>query len=239
MPFLSHTLSTMALAGALSLAGAAQAAVVTLDFEGIAPYPNSNNVLIQNFYNGGTSSIGTSGTNYGVGFSNNALLICLNTPGVTCSNTSRGGIGNPASARGALFFLSGGSTTLNYASGFSTGFSFNYVSFSFAGDVNVYDGLDGTGNLLATLSLSPNANAGACFPGSGSFCPFSPVGVAFAGTARSIAFGGVANQIVFDDITFGSATPGGVPEPETWAMLIAGLGMIGAAQRRRKAALAA
>jgi hypothetical protein len=41
--------------------------------------------------------------------------------------------------------------------------------------------------------------------------------VAFSGIAKSIGFGGVANQIVFDDVTFGSATPGpgteGAPGP--------------------------
>jgi hypothetical protein len=33
-------------------------------------------------------------------------------------------------------------------------------------------------------------------------------------------------------------TPGGVPEPASWAMLIAGFGLVGAAQRRRKAIVA-
>ena len=46
-------------AGLLAAATTAQAAVVSLNFEGIASYPNGNNVFIQNFYNGGTSSIGT------------------------------------------------------------------------------------------------------------------------------------------------------------------------------------
>jgi hypothetical protein len=220
------------------LALPASAAVVSLNFEGIAPYPNNNDVQILDYYNGGTSSIGTSGTNYGVSFGRNALLICLNTPGVSCSNTSRGGFG-AGSDRGSLFFLEGSETYLNYDAGFTTGFSFNYVSRSFSGSVGVYDGLNGTGNLLASISLSPNANPGACFPGSGQFCPYSAAGVSFSGTARSIAFGGVANQIVFDDITFGSSTPGSVvPEPATWAMMILGFGAIGASMRRRRTTVA-
>jgi hypothetical protein len=74
------------------------------------------------------------------------------------------------------------------------------VSFSQSGSVGVFDGLNGTGNQLAFISLCPNA--GPCPGCSGQFCPFSPVGVAFAGVAKSVSFAGVANQIVFDDITF-------------------------------------
>jgi hypothetical protein len=65
------------------------------------------------------------------------------------------------------------------------------------------------------------------------------VGVTFAGIAKSISFAGVANQIVFDDVTFGSKDPGPkVPEPASWAMMLAGFGAIGSAMRsRRKAAV--
>lgn len=214
-----------------TISTAASAAPIVLDFENIAPYPSSNTVLVQNYYNGGTASNGTSGTNYGVSFGDNALVICLNTLGIDCSNTSRGGLA-PNSAQGSLFFLNGDQTYMNVAAGFDTGFSFNYVS-SVSGSVKVYDGLNGTGNLLQTLDLTPNL--GNCPGYNARFCPFSPFGVTFNGIARSVSFAGVANQIVFDDITIGSATPGGqgeVPEPATLALV--GLGMAGAAFARRK-----
>lgn len=227
----------------LAVAPAANAAVVSLNFENInKTYPSTTYAQILNYYNGGTSSDGTTGTNYGISFGNNALAICLNSSTQACSNTSRGGLGDPASQRGGLFFFAGAQTYLNYAAGFDTGFSFNYVSLSSPGLVVVYSGLNGTGEVLATLALT--TNAGSCPGYIASFCPFKPFGVTFNGIAKSISFAGVANQIVFDDITFGTATPGpgpdsGVPEPATWALLVAGFALVGKAMRRRITVLSA
>jgi hypothetical protein len=228
-------LLVLAAVGIAATAVSASADVIDLTFEGIAPYPNGNNVQILNFYNGGTSSIGTSGTNFGISFPDNALLICLNTIGTSCSNTSRGGMGDPASQEGGLFFLSGSDTFLNDPAGFTTGFSFNYTAINVGGSINVWSGLNGTGALLATLTLPTTPSS--CPPGFGAgFCPFFPIGVAFAGTAKSIDFGGTANQIVFDDITFGSSTPGppsSTPEPGSLLTIGAGFGAIALARARR------
>ena len=230
MNFIKSAVAAAALAAVIA---PASAAVVSLDFEGINNTYPSGYANILEFYNGGTSSDGTTGTNYGISFGDNALAICLNSLSVSCSNTSRGGLA-PGSEKGALFFLSGDQTFMNVAAGFDTGFSFNYVSLTYAGAVNVFDGANGTGTILATLNLTPNA--GSC-PGYGAgFCPFSPKGVSFLGVAHSIGFAGVANQIVFDDVTFGSITPG-VPEPETYALMLAGLATVAAITRRRKASL--
>lgn len=52
----------------------------------------------------------------------------------------------------------------------------------------------------------------------------------------------VDNQVggsqVFDVTSFSVGSAGAVPEPESWAMLIAGFGLAGAAMRRRRAAVA-
>jgi len=72
---------------------------------------------------------------------------------------------------------------------------------------------------------------------SGSFCNWTPVGVSFAGTARSIDFGGTANFTGFDDITFGSASPGqptAVPEPATLLTFGAGLAALARKYRRKR-----
>ena len=143
----------------------------------------------------------------------------------------------PGSEKGGLFFLSGGSTTMDYAAGFTTGFSFEYAEPSpNGGFVQVWDGVGGTGTMLAQINLTTTASS--C-TGLGTFCPFFPVGVTFAGTGKSIVFGGVANQVVFDDVTFGSVKPGGgTPEPETWALMLIGLAGVGAGLRSRKPAKA-
>jgi hypothetical protein len=241
MKLFNTALVTAALAGCM---GAAVADEVTLNFEDInIVYPFTPFASIQNFYNGGTSNQGTSGTNYGVSFSPNALALCLNTPGTTCSNTSRGGLA-PGSDEGALFFDSGTAAIMNVAAGFTTGLTFEYSSPDFAGSAQIYDGLDGTGNLLATISLS--TNPGSCPGFDAAFCPFTLAGANFVGTARSVSFGGVVNEIVFDDVTFGVASstggggggaggggPSNVPEPAVASLMLAGLGLAALIARRR------
>lgn len=57
----------------------------------------------------------------------------------------------------------------------------------------------------------------------------------FAGTFSSITFTDTTEN--WHGLTIG--TSGAVPEPASWAMLIAGFGLTGAAMRRRRAAIAA
>lgn len=229
------------LAGAVSVAAlltvstAYAGPIIDLTFDGInTVYPFSNDVFIQDYYNGGTASNGNSGPNYGIEFSSNALNLCLNSATETCSNTSKGGLGPSDSREGALFFLSGGSTFMNVAAGFDTGFAFNYSDVNTSGGfVNVWSGLDGTGTLLATINLSLTPSG--CSGFFGAYCPFEAIGVSFGGTAKSVEFGGVANYVVFDDVTFGKSTPG-TPEPSTWVMMMAGAAGVGLLARRRSKA---
>ena len=209
----------------LLTAGSMVAGPIVLNFEGIAS-PSNSEVAIGNFYNGG------GGPNFGISFSDNALALCLNILNVqSCSNTSRGGQGDPTSQGGGLFFLTGSQTFMNDPAGFDTGFSLFYSAVNDPGSLSVYDGLNGTGNVLATLSLPLTPST--C-QGVGSFCPFVPVGVAFSGVAKSIGFAGVGNQIVFDDVTFGSIIPGStVPEPATVSLMCLGLGLVALIIRRR------
>jgi hypothetical protein len=146
-----------------------------------------------------------------------------------------GNFANEPSPNTIMFFLDANNAILNVTNGFTGGFSFFYSS-STAATINVYDALNGTGNILASLNLAAQGFDNCTGDPTGSFCNWTPIGVNFAGTAFSINFGGTANQTGYDNITFGSATPGGgaVPEPGTWAMMLLGFAGVGVALRRRR-----
>jgi len=97
---------------------------------------------------------------------------------------------------------------MNVPDGFDTGFSFFYSAINFPGVIRVYDDVNATGNLLAELDLPLTPFNGAPDP-TGQYSPFFPIGVTFSGIAKSVDFGGTVNQIGFDNITLGSATPVG------------------------------
>ncbi len=193
---------------------------ITLTFEGLKALEPVNN-----YYNGGLGGSGSGpGPNFGIVFSTNSLaLIEDEVTGTT------GNFANEPSASTVLFFSSGGADTMNVAAGFTTGFSFFYSADFSPGSVKVYDGLNATGNVLATLILPANP-AGTCIvdPGS-SFCNWTPIGVSFVGTAMSVDFGGTAAQIGFDNVTLGSQIPtSSVPEPTSVALIGVGLaGLVG------------
>jgi PEP-CTERM motif len=210
MNFLKTTLAAAAIAVALPAA----AAPIVLDFEGIGDLNP-----VGDYYNGG------GGTNYGVSFSNDTLAL------IDADAGGSGNFANEPSPNTVMFFLNANNAVLNYAAGFDTGFSFFYSS-SVATTVTIYDGVDGTGNVLGTITLGAQGFDNCAGDPSGDFCNWTNVGVAFAGVAKSIDFGGTANQTGFDNITFGSSTA--LPEPGTYALMALGLAGIGFTARRRR-----
>ena len=211
---------------AAMMAPALAACPIVLDFEGIGDQSNINN-----FYNGGTDSTGHSGVNYGVSFAGDARGI------IDSDSGGSGSFANEPSSKTVLFFL-GDTAILNFAAGFDTGFSFFYSSNGGA-VVDVYSGVNKTGTKLASLNLASNFDNGGCVGDpTGAYCHWDAIGVSFAGIAKSIDFGGTANFVAFDNVTFGSATPvPGIPEPSTYAMLALGLAGVGFVARRRKTAV--
>lgn len=213
---MSKLIRTIVAAAALATCNLASAEII-LTFEGLG-----SQASILDFYNGGTDSMGNTGVNYGIAFGNNALALTESDP---ISNVALA-----PSPETVMFFLTG-SAILNYAAGFDAGFSFWYSTTNFTGEVQVYDQVNATGNLLGTINLA----ALGVGPSPGN--PFSNWAVgalSFGGLARSINFGGTVNQVAFDNITLGSINPNLVPEPGPLALL--GIGALGlAAVRRRKA----
>lgn len=201
----------------------ASASVIVLDFEG-----SGNNAQLLNFYNAGTDSQGISGTDYGIRFGPDALSLRDKDAGGT------GNFANEPSPNTVMFFTTG-SAILNYDLGFDTGFSFFY-SAKYAARVLVYDDLNASGNLLASINLLPQYADNCMGDPTGTFCNWTPVGASFDGVAKSVDFGGTVKHTGYDNVTFGSAIPFGAPqrlafqtttiplsEPATWALFTVGL----------------
>jgi RHS repeat-associated protein len=161
---------------------------------------NNNGKILLDFEGLGNAQTITSSAYQacGVSFSSNALSLIEQTAGGT------GNFANEPSPSTVLFFNnnSGGlnSTRLNISTGITGGFSFYYCSFVSGGYINVYSGTDASGSVLTTLSLptttsSPN---GVCNT-------WKNIGVSFNGIGKSIVFGGVDNQIGFDNITLNTS----------------------------------
>ena len=169
---------------------------IVLDFEGLGDLDNINN-----FYNGGTSGSGYSGTDYGVEFGVAMGIIDEDAGGT-------GQFANEPSSSTIMFFLDDNQAYMNVAAGFTTGLSFYYSSNTLVAAVSVFDGLNGTGNLLGTVNLTLNFNINCTGDPNGVYCNWDTIAVPFEGTAMSVVFSGAAGFIGFDDITFGSLTPG-------------------------------
>lgn len=119
------------------------------------------------------------------------------------------------------------------------------IPFTFATDV-VFSGawLSGYATNPVTFKLF---NAGTLVHTTAAFTPSATPTFAASG------YNGLVNEVrvsgrqivTIDNITFtpsgnpgGEGEPGPVPEPASWALLIAGFGLTGAAMRRRRAAIA-
>ena len=177
----------------LGAAGTTRADPIVLTFDGL-----SGQVL--NFYAGGFTSGGNGpGPNFGVTFSPNVQVGTLS---------------------GTIFFVPQNPSCnpcfgiMNVSSGFVSQLSFLAASNTLATPtivVRIFDGVDGTGNILAQ---TPPIAAG------NSLQPFT---VTFNGVARSVTLGGIAGFASFDNIAFTPSGTPSIPEPATVLLLSSGL----------------
>jgi len=184
---------------------AAQTTTFTLTFQNL-----KDNEPVANYYDGGLGGDSSGpGPNYGVIFGSSALASI---------SGSAGGMGNFADSptgTTSMYLCSGsgcssnsGGTAafvMNVPAGFTTGFSFYYASGNSSGAVTVYDGTNGSGNVLATLTLQ--ATGVNCNGSQFTYSCWQTVGVSFKGTAKSVNFSGANNGIGFDNITIGNQKP--------------------------------
>jgi hypothetical protein len=207
-------------AAALSLlAGEAKAGPVLLDFEGLL-----NGEPILNFYDGGLGGFGSGpGPDYNIQFGAQSLVSMDSDAG------GGGNIGNEPSPDNVAFFLQGPGVIMNVLPGFMHGFSFYYAAAFYGGTVTVWSGPDGTGSLMASMDLDVTGTSCGGDP-TGEFNCWRQIGVNFAGIARSVSFSGATDQIAFDNVTMETT-----PEPGTFALLGAGIGILFWARRRRAA----
>lgn len=199
----------------LLLPWAAHAEMVTLTFEGLGDFEYAGD-----YYNGGTGGGGHGpGTNFGVSFP-----CCTNT--YLNNGPSGAHFTGQATPFTALSFQQG-NAWMNVSAGFTDSLSFFYGNPNQDSHISIYSQENGQGQRLATLFLPRTSNPDGIFL-------MQYVTVNFSGTARSVDFIEMANRGYVDDLSFNSTLVyAPVPEPETYAMLLAGFGLMCVIARRR------
>jgi hypothetical protein len=228
---------------AVLAASQAFAANVTIggDIETLTFGGQVNDTPINTFFDFGTDGFGTAGgaaNNVGITFTAPAEFANAGFNG-TGFNGGTGKFENvPSGATGVLYMASVPTTTtpiMNDANGFS-GISLNYSllnnTAADASTISLFSGLNGTGTLLGTLSLTAAATTVACTSSHDEFCTWSSASDnALGGVAESAVFNGDARTFTeFDAVALTTA----VPLPAAGWLMLGGVGGLAGFARRRR-----
>lgn len=211
-------------ASAVLAAGSASAAVVQFSgYDSGASAPGTNATAAQAAFLTATGSLSV------IDFEDSAL-----PTGVTRSGGTR--VSNPTGL--AQFWgdntTPGGDWHVEFGGG-------TPVVFTFATPIDSFGlflgGLQFANTIRWTNSQGAQSVSIAGSPGDGgfSFLGFTDIGESI--TSISVASPSDFNGL--DDVVYGVAAAGGVPEPATWGLMIGGFGLIGAAHRRRRTMVSA
>ncbi len=177
---------------------------INMTFEGLTDWE-----IVGDYYNGGYGydyntglSMSGPGPDYGVVFKA-SIQAAINT-----NSPSTGMWRREPTPHTAIGFQQGGAW-INVARGFTGSLSFYYGNPNNNSKIYIYDGLDRTGNLLATLDLPKTGvdTDGALL--------MVYASVSFSGTARSVDFSEEASSCFMDDITLGNQNRPVIPNPPT------------------------
>lgn len=216
---------------ALVLAAALQPAFanVELNFNDITPAVNpdgSGAVVVGDRY---LLSDGVQFTGAALGVSS---FLCVTDP----DNQIGFGFVDAGGGCGGAVLLSATSTsgptfTINFADGFVAGSSFVYSALQASHvSITVYDQLNGKGNDWLQVDPTPSS----CNLDGVSFCKWTPLDLAFDGTAYSIVISGVDEAFMLDNLSLVAAeAPNPTPEPGSIALALGALGAAGLTRRRR------
>jgi hypothetical protein len=174
------------------------------------------------------TQIGDTYASQGVSFSADALAV----------DNSLGAFidGNPSG--GSAMFGSAPSVYMNSSSalpgyGFIGDVTLSYASLAPL-TIGVFDGLNGSGTQLATLSLDNSAGNANCT--TAALCVWNQVTLNFSGLAKSIAFIGISDSVNGTTAAFDSVSVNAVPVPAAGWLLMSALGGLGTMVRRKRVA---